>query len=342
MIKTPKVSIVILNWNGRKRLEKCLRSIDKISFSSKEIVVVNNGSTDDSKEFLKKKYPHVRVVELKKNVGYAMGKNIGVKNAKGKYILALDNDTTVTPHFVEPLVEIMEKDKSIGIVQPQIRSMIYKDLLDSVGSFMTWNGILYHFGYMKSIKKDIYKKPLYAYSIKGACFMIAKKDYIKLGGLDKMFLSYVEETDLCHRMWLYGKKVMYEPKSYIYHWGGGDTKIMTTSEDNLFRSFRNRYYSYIKNFSSISLLTLLPVHFLFCELFVLSSLASGSFKKAFAVQWGTICWLGDLDELLEKRKYIQKKLRKVSDEEIKKYIWKNPRLSYYWYVVSDIKSYRDE
>src|SRR5216683_1379534 len=99
MSRTPKVSIVILNWNGRKRLEKCLKSIEKVTFSSKEIVVVNNGSTDDSKEFLKKNYPRIRVVELEKNVGYAMGKNIGVKHAKGKYILALDNDTTVTPHF---------------------------------------------------------------------------------------------------------------------------------------------------------------------------------------------------------------------------------------------------
>src|SRR5258708_11729 len=129
-----------------------------------------------------------------------MGKNIGVSEAKGEYILALDNDTTVTPDFLQPLIEIMEKDKSIGIIQPQIRSMIHKELLDSVGSYMTESGILYHFGYMKPYKMEIYTKPLFAYSIKGACFLIAKKDYLKLGGLDKMFLSYVEETDLCHRM----------------------------------------------------------------------------------------------------------------------------------------------
>jgi GT2 family glycosyltransferase len=341
MTKSPIVSIVILNWNGRKRLEKCLHSIDKVTFSSKEIVVVNNGSTDDSKEFLKKKYPQIRVVELKKNVGYAMGKNIGVTHAKGKYILALDNDTSVTPHFLEPLVAVVEKDKSIGIVQPQIRSMIDKNLLDSVGAFMTSTGILYHYGYMKPYTMKVYKNPMYAYSIKGACFIIAKKDYIKLGGLDKMFLSYVEETDLCHRMWLYGKKVLYEPKSVIYHWGGGDTKIMTTSEDNLFRSFRNRYYSYIKNFSAFSLVKLLPVHFLFCEIFVFSSLVSGNFKKAFAVQWGTVCWIGDLTVLLEKRKYIQEKLRKANDKEIDHYIRKNPRFIYYWYLVKDIKLYKD-
>lgn len=338
----PLVSFVILNWNGKERLKKCLQSVKKVTYPRVEIVVVNNGSIDDSREFLEKFHPDVKVIELKKNVGYAKGKNIGVSKASGKYILALDNDTKVTSNFLTPLVEDLENDKSIGIVQPQIRSMIHEELLDSVGSFLTSTGFLYHFGYMKPHAKKIYQKPLFAYTIKGACFLIAKKDYEALGGLDVSFLSYVEETDLCHRVWLSGKKVLYDPKSVIYHWGGGDTLTMSSSEASLYRSFRNRFYSYIKNLSVVELIKILPVLIVMCEMYVLMSFLSGKVKQAAAVQLGSIYWIFKLPTLLKKRSYIQKKIRKVTDQEINKFIKRQPRLSYYWYVAKDIKAYKDE
>lgn len=337
----PLVSIVILNWNGKDRLKKCLNSVKKISYSKKEIIVVNNGSTDGSKNFLQKYHPEIKVIELKKNVGYARGKNMGVSKSKGKYILALDNDTAVTSNFLEPLVDAMEKDKSIGIIQPQIRSMIHKNLLDSVGSFMTATGFLYHFGYMKPYSRKIYQIPLYAYSIKGACFIISKKDYLELGGLDESFLSYVEETDLCHRLWLSGKKVMYEPKSIISHWGGGDTLTMSTSESSTYRSFRNRYYSYLKNFSLIELMKIMPIHIIMCEMYVFLSLLTGKFKQAAAVQSGSVYWIFKLPSILKKRSYIQKNIRKLKDKDLNRFIRREPRLSYYWYVAKNIKAYKD-
>lgn len=341
MSKYPLVSFVILNWNGRKRLERCLASVVKVKYPSIEIVVVNNGSTDDSEEFIKNNYPKIKLINLKKNVGYAGGKNIGVSKARGKYILGLDNDTVVSPGFLNPLVEDLENDSALGIVQPQIRSLIDKTLLDSVASFFTFTGFLYHFGYMKPVKNKKYQNPMYAYTIKGACFMIAKKDYKALGGLDASFLSYIEETDLCHRMWLYGKKVLYEPRGVIYHWGGGDTLTMSNSTSSMLRTFRNRYFSYIKNFSFPMLIKILPVHFLMCEMFVLLSFLSGKIKQAILVQWGTICWVFDLPSLIKKRNHIQKRIRKVSDNEISSFVTKNPRLSYYWYLAKDIKAYKD-
>ncbi len=337
----PLVSIVILNWNGKKRLEACLKSLKKIKYPSIEIVLVNNGSTDKSKEFVEKNYPQIKLINLIDNIGYAGGKNLGVKHASGKYILALDNDTVVTPDFVDVLVKDLEKDKSIGIVQPQIRSMSNEKLLDSVVSFFTFTGFLYHFGYMKSHENKIYQTKMFGYSIKGACFMISKADYLKLGGLDELFLSYVEETDLCHRMWMYGKKVLYDPESVIYHFGGGDTLTMTTSNDSLFRAFRNRYYSYIKNFSTLYLIKILPVHFIMCEMFVVFSLLKRNFKQAYYVQKGTLCWVLKLPALLKKRKLIQKKIRKKTDSQIVPVFTKNPRFSYYFYLGSGLVNFKD-
>jgi len=343
MKRYPLVSFIILNWNGKKRLEKCLSSIQKLQYPNKEIIIVNNGSTDDSASFVKKYYPEITVIELRRNVGYAKGKNIGVSKAKGKYILALDNDTAVTSNFLLPLVEDLEKDSSIGIVQPQIRSMIKSNLLDSVCAFLTFTGFLYYIGHMKSYKKAIYSQPIFGYSIKGACFLMRKKDYLSLGGLDETFISYVEETDLCHRVWLNGKKVLYDPKSVIYHWGGGDTQIMEANEASIFRSFKNRIVSYLKNLSVIELVKILPVHIIFSELIIMAFLLRFQFKKAVAVQYGVIYPFLHLESIFEKRAYIQKKIRKVNDRDINRFIMRNPRPAYYWQSISsdDLRNYKD-
>lgn len=341
MNKPPLVSLVILNWNGKRWLKQCLPTVKKINYPSLEVVIVNNGSTDDSVDFLKKYYPTIKVVEIKKNRGYAGANNLGVKATKGKYVLLMNNDTKVTPSFLNKLVEDMENDPRLGAVQPQMRSMIYPKLLDSVGSFLTFTGFMYHFGYMKPHAKKMYQKPLYAYSIKGACFLMRRKDYLDLGGLDEDFVCYVEETDLCHRIWLSGKKVLYEPRSIMYHWGGGDMQVMTKDEVTIFRSFRNRFISYTKNLSIRELILLLPSHIIFCELFILASLLTGKIKKAGAAQLGMIASLYMLPKTLKKRKHIQHHIRKVSDSEIAPFIKRNPRLSYYFYLFQDIKRYKD-
>src|SRR5437868_4668092 len=109
MNKKPLVSIIILNYNGKKWLEKCLPSWKKVTYPEVEVIVVNNGSSDDSAEFVKKKFPEVRLLDIQPNRGFAGGNNYGVKKAKGKYVLILNNDTTVMPDILDPLVDTMEK-----------------------------------------------------------------------------------------------------------------------------------------------------------------------------------------------------------------------------------------
>jgi hypothetical protein len=341
-MKQPFITVVILNWNGKKWLEKCLGTLFKTSYTNKEVIVVNNGSTDSSKDYLKKKYPQVRVIELKVNVGYAKANTIGVEQAKGKYVLFLNNDTEVTPGFIEPLVAIMEEQKDVGAVQPQMRSMINRDLLDAAGMFFTKTGFLYYYGYAKKHNLKIYQQQFETFSIKGACFIMETKEYLRLGGFDEDFVCYVEETDLCHRIWLSGKRILYEPKSVMYHYGGGDMHVMTKDELTTFRAFRNRMYSFLKNFSFIELLRLVPLHIAICEIFIFYTLLSGKWKKALYAQVGVFAWIYNLPEILVKRRHIQKDIRKISDKELLKKITREPRLSYYFYIPLDLSKYQDE
>lgn len=330
-----KVTILIPNWNGKKWLKKCLKSLEKVKYPSKEILVVNNGSTDDSAEFLRKNYPKVRVAELKKNIGYAGANNVGVKEAKGEYVLLLNNDTEVAPDFLKPLLSKIESDDSIGAVQPQIRNMEDKKMIDSIGSFFTFTGFLYHYGYFQSHKEKKYQKELSVYSVKGACFLIRRKDYLKLGGIDESFVTYVEESDLCHRILLSGKKIIYVPKSVVYHFGGGDMNIMTKREVVIFRSFRNRYVSYIKNLSLKKLALVLPVHFLLCEMLVAMSFLRGKFRQALASQLGVVGWIPALPSILKKRRHVQSKIRKINDDILFASVEHNPNFSYYFHFFFD-------
>lgn len=338
----PTVSIIILNYNGKKWLEKCLPTIKKIKYKPLEIIIVNNGSTDDSGEFVRKKYANFRLLEIMPNRGFAGANNYAVKKASGKYILLLNNDTQVTPDFLNPLVELMENDANVGVVQPQLRSMRNHSLIDSAASFYTSTGFLYHYGYMQEVKKKKYNKPLNCYSVKGACMFMRRKDYIALGGLDEDFVCYVEESDLCHRFLLAGKKIIYLPKSYIYHYGGGDMSIMEKSETTAFRAFRNRYYSYFKNLSWLELVKVMPINIVLSEIYIVKTLISNNYKNAIAAQWGTLWWIFHFSQILAKRRIIQTKIRKVSDPDLFRQVRRDPAISYYFHFFTNPEGKYDE
>ena len=116
----PLVTIIIVNWNSRENLEDCLNSLFKISYKNYEVIVVDNGSTDDSVEFVEKNFPKVIIVKSKVNLGFAGGNNLGFRKSQGRYILLLNNDTIVTSDFLSKLVKFMEERKDVGIVQPKI------------------------------------------------------------------------------------------------------------------------------------------------------------------------------------------------------------------------------
>ncbi len=341
----PKVSIIVLNWNGKKFLKNCLDSLQKLTYTSIEIIVVDNNSKDGSLEFVKKNYPKIILVENKENYGFAKGNNIGYKKAKGEYILILNNDTVVTPDFLNPLVETFKKDSHIGCLQPQIRLLENKNMLDGVGAFLTSTGFLYHFGYLKVKNRDIYNKRMKIFSAKGACMLLNRKAIEKVGLFDEDFFIFFEETDLCFRLWLAGFTVVYEPESIIYHIGGADTTSSKSYqvERRAYLSLRNMFCSYLKNFGTINLLVILPI-FIFLQVCLVSYYLITLRIKLVITVFKAFLWnIVNIEKTLKKRSIIQHKIRTFSDTKLNEEIIQNPGFNYYYYLlIGKLSFYKDK
>lgn len=343
-MKNPLVSIIIVNWNGKHWLEKCLPSLYKQNYKNFEIVLVDNASTDGSIEFIKKYYPKVRkIVKNKENLGFAEANNRGYRVATGDYILFLNNDTEVTKEFLSILVKGLEKNKKIASLQSRMLLMDEPEKLDSVGAFLTRTGFLYHYGIAKRWQKK-YNKKIPFYSAKGACMIFKKEvlDETLVDGevLDSNYFAYFEETDLCHRVWMAGYEIYFEPKSIIYHKMGGTSNDMRNSFIQ-FHSFKNRINTYLKNLSLPKLFSILPLHILITQAFSLFSLFEFKFDIFMATQ-KAIWWnIKSIKQTIEKRNYIQKNIRKKTDSEIWPKIYKNPRIIYYLKLLSGLETYVD-
>lgn len=312
----PKVSIIIVNFNGGQVFKDCLASLKKLKYKNYEIISVDNGSTDGTQKLTK--------IKNKKNLGFVGGNNQGIKFAKGKYVLLLNNDTKVAPDLLDVLVEKMESDETIGVVQPKIYLMDQPGYLDNAGSFLTNIGFLDHWGFNKKDSKE-FDKEREIFSAKGACMMI-KKDLInKVGLFDDDYFAYFEESDFCWRVWLSGYKILFFPKTYIYHKVGFTTKTQDVAFLN-YLYYRNRICSLIKNLEFKNLIWIFPVHLIISfgigSIFLIRGSYSNFSLVMRAIKWNFV----NLDKTWVKRKSVQK-LRSWSDKIIfervgKKVNWK--------------------
>lgn len=339
-----KVSIIVLNWNGKKFLKKCFDSLHKLTYKSVELILVDNNSSDGSVDFIQKNYPKVIVIKNKDNFGFAKGNNIGFAKATGEYVLILNNDTVVTPSFLEPLLEDLKKDPSIACIQPQIRLMENKNILDGVGAFLTPTGFLYHYGYLKNINDKKYNKQIEIFSAKGACILLSKAVIKKIGLFDEDFFIFFEETDLCYRIWLSGHSVIYEPRSIIYHLGGGDTTASNTYqyERRTYLSFRNMICSYLKNFGTNNLLTIFPLFNFFLFALLIYYIVQGKFNLVKVILQAYYWNILHMSDTFAKRRKVQYSLRKVSDFVLAKSIIKSPRIGYFYALLTaKLKNFQD-
>ncbi len=337
------VSIIIVNYNGKDHLKKCLPSLEKQKYHPIQTIIVDNASQDGSVEFITKNYPRIELVQNNANLGFAEGNNVGYDAVKGEYVLFLNNDTEVTDNFLIELVKIAEADKTIGGVQSKILLMDQPDTLDSVGAYLTNTGILYHFGVNK---KDgpFYNKCVPVYSAKGACLLIKRTvlEQVLVDNkiFDERYFAYFEETDLCHRIWLAGYKLLYVPQSVIYHKLGA-TSMKFSNAFVQFHSFKNRINSYMKNLEMYSFLKIMTIHLLICQVAVLFYATQGKMKISFAIEKAIIWNICNLPETLRKRKYIQAKIRKISDHDLMPMITQKVGIRYYYFLFSGLQSYDD-
>ena len=311
----PKVSIIIVHFNGFSVLKNCLDSLKTIKGVSFEVIVVDNSSKDDSVADLKKyksQYP-LNIIESKSNLGFAGGNNLGVTEAKSEYILLLNNDTTVTPNLLEVLVSKMETDTSIGAMQPKIKLMDNPKLLDNAGAFLNRLGLTVHWGFGETDSKE-FDNEAEIFSAKGACLITRSSIIKKIGLSDDNFGSYYEESDFCHRVWLSGYKVIYYPKTFIYHKVGFTSSQMDPVKITLV-STRNKIFSLFKNLDGLNLFTILLPHIAFLKLLGIYYLFKLQFGKAWMI-YGAIFWNIMHFPLLIKGRIATQKLRVKKDSEI--------------------------
>ena len=245
-----RVSIIIVNWNGLRWLTDCFTSLYKQNYINFEIIFVDNASKDGSVSWVKKHYPDTKIIVNSENLGFAGANNVGYRKAKGEYVLFLNNDTRVTKNFLTELVNVLESDTLIAGAQSKILLMDKPDIHDSVGAFLTPTGFLYHYGFGRKDQAK-YNKQINLYTAKGAC-MIFKADVLNRVAIngnifDPDYFAYFEESDLCHRIWLAGYRIVYAYTSVIYHKMGATSSSMNNSFIQ-YHSFKNRIRSYLKNF----------------------------------------------------------------------------------------------
>jgi len=216
-MNNPMVSVIIVNYNGKNHLEKCLESLMKVDYEKYEVILVDNNSTDDSIEFVKNVYPSVIIIKLEKNYGFAEPNNIGAKNAKGELLLFLNNDTVVNPNFIREMIKVINLDSKIAICQ----SLLLKPNgeVESSGDFIDILGR----AFMSKEKVTEVKEIL---SARGACMMVRKNIFWELGGFDKNFFASFEDIDLSWRAWIWGYKIVLVPNSIVYHTGGQTVELL--------------------------------------------------------------------------------------------------------------------
>ncbi|MBQ5726710.1 MAG: glycosyltransferase family 2 protein [Alistipes sp.] len=238
-----QTAVVILNWNGVGHLRQYLPSVLKNTPAEVRIVVADNGSTDASVEFVEHYYPDVEIVRLDRNYGFAEGYNRALREVEADYYVLLNSDVEVTPHWIEPLLAMLNTDEKVAAVAPKLLSFTEPTRFEyagAAGGFVDFLGYPFCRGrILSTTEQDCgqYDTPREVFWASGAAFCCRAEVFHSLGGFDGDFFAHMEEIDLCWRMQLAGYKVMCEPRSVVYHLGGGT--LPNESPRKLYLNYRN-------------------------------------------------------------------------------------------------------
>ena len=248
-----KLGVIILNWNGRGLLEKFIPAASKFTISDQvDLIVADNGSTDDSVEWLRRNHPGVRIISFEKNHGFAEGYNRAIELAEYEYVTLLNSDVEVTEGWWQPILSFLENNPDVGAVQPKILSYSDKSSFEYAGAA---GGYLDSLGYpyCRGRLFDIVEKDNGQYDgppadvawASGACLTMPREVYRRLGGLDPEFFAHMEEIDLCCRVHLAGLRVCALSDSHVYHVGGAS--LNQGNPKKTYLNFRNNLLLLHKN-----------------------------------------------------------------------------------------------
>jgi GT2 family glycosyltransferase len=306
VVPLPSVAIVILNWNGKNFLEQFLPSVLSSAYKNYSLIVADNASTDGSVQFLQSTYPQIKILTSEMNNGFAKGYNAALAQVSADYYILLNSDVEVQPGWIEPVIELMESDKLIAACQPKILSYADKNKFEYAGASGGW---LDSYGYPFSRGRVFdtcetdngqYDDVQQIFWASGAAFFVRAEIFKNAGGFDEYFFAHQEEIDFCWRLQLAGYKIFVQPKSVVYHVGGG-----TLSKENsrkTYLNFRNNLIMITKNLPVAQALWKVPFRISLNKIFALKALLAGDGKTFIAVFKAHLHYLGWL--FFKKRKNI--------------------------------------
>lgn len=261
-METQKINtaVVILNWNGIKWIKKFLPTIIEKS-NEANIYIADNASSDESVDFVNNNYPSVKIIQNSSNEGYAKGYNDALKKLDENYYILINSDIEVTDNWINPIINLMEQDTSIAACQPKILDYTNRDNFEYAGAS---GGYIDNLGYpycrgriFSDLEKDVnqYDDIKEVFWASGACLFIRAESFKDINGFDNDFFAHQEEIDLCWRLKNNGFKVMVNPKSTVFHVGGGTLK--SASPFKTYLNFKNNLFMLFKNLPFLKLLVTL-------------------------------------------------------------------------------------
>ena len=239
-----KVTIIIPNYNGKHFMESCLASLQEQTCKNFEILVVDNASSDGSVEYMKGHYPEIKVIALDKNYGFSRAVNVGIKHSRTPFVILLNNDTTVDPHYVEEMLKAIEKSPKIFSVSSKMIQMYHPELIDSAGDLYTILG----WGVCRGSGRPIsnYTETDEIFTACAGAAIYRRSAFARIGYFDENHFAYLEDIDVGYRAKIYGYKNMYCPTALVYHVGSGTSgskynafKVRLSSRNNIYLCYKN-------------------------------------------------------------------------------------------------------
>jgi GT2 family glycosyltransferase len=310
-LEMPLVSIIIVNYNGKRLLERCLSSVINTRYPNYEILVVDNSSSDGSSDLVNEKFPNCRVIQLENNMGFAIANNVGANAAKGKYAVFLNNDTVVTSDWLDDLVTVLERNSDIAIAQSML--ILPSGEVDSAGDFAT------EFGRTYSSKKFGFDVPREILSARGAAMMIKRDFFLQVGGFDEDYFISFEDVELGWRTWILGFRVVMVPSSIVYHDAGSTMSKMSAMMT--FNGLKNQLSLISTHFETqiairnlVTLLSVLFFNFLTMLIRVSKKQEKFSIDKKAAVR-AVIWYMKNIQRIWKKHQRLNSK-RKVTTKQL--------------------------
>ena len=301
-----KIAIVILNWNGKKLLEKFLPSIIKHSnLPSVEIIVADNASSDDSVQFIQENYPKIGIIQNKENGGFAKGYNDALKHVNADIYALVNSDIEVSENWLDSVIKTFEDEVDTAIIQPKILDYKDKSKFEYAGAA---GGFIDKYGYpfcrgriFSELEADNqqYNETIEIFWASGACFFIRSNVFHELNGFDESYFAHQEEIDLCWRAKNKGRIIKYVGLSTVYHVGGAT--LQEINPKKTFLNFRNSLFSIVKNVPKNKIISIIFSRLLLDGIAGIKYLAELKPKHTIAIIKAHFSFYRHLPEMLNKR-----------------------------------------